>query len=113
MHEISIISYVIDMVEEQCIKNNITKVAKVILQIGEFSCIDNSSIDFIFKEMSSGSCCEGAKLIIEKLLSKAYCNNCHKAFPLKITNSKCPICNHVSSKITSGYEILLYRIEGE
>jgi len=110
MHEISIISYV---VEKQCIKNNITKVSKVFLQIGEFSCIDNSSIDFIFKEMSSGSCCEGAKLIIEKLLSKSYCNNCHKEFPLKTTNRKCPICNQISNEITSGYEILLYRIEGE
>ncbi|MEG0132554.1 MAG: hydrogenase maturation nickel metallochaperone HypA [Clostridium sp.] len=113
MHEISIISSVIQMVEENSLKNNITKVSKVILQIGEFSCIEDSSMKFAFEALSQGSICEKADLELDRIRGRAYCSKCSKEFNVGFTRKTCPDCNETSSEITSGYEILLYRIEGE
>lgn len=113
MHEVSIISSVINMVLENCKNNNINKVEKIVLKIGEFSCVDNSSLLFAFESLSKDSICEGAVLDIEKVIGMAYCKNCNKEFHVEFSKKKCPICHKSSMDITNGYEMLLYKIEGE
>lgn len=113
MHEVSIIGNVLDQVLDICELNNIKKVNSVVLQVGEFSCANNTSLSFIFKILSKNTKCEDSKLVIDKIKSKAYCSNCNKEFPIDFMNKQCPICNKYSYKVTSGYELILYRIEGE
>ncbi|MBU3109513.1 hydrogenase maturation nickel metallochaperone HypA [Clostridium gasigenes] len=113
MHELSIISSVINMVYENCRYNNISKVEKIVLKMGEFSYINNSSLIFAFESLSKDGICEGATLDIEKVIAMAYCKNCNKEFHLEFSKKECPICNSYSMDITNGYEMLLYRIEGE
>lgn len=113
MHELSIVSSVISMVSENCINNNITKVEKIVLKIGEFSCVDNSSLRFAFESLSKDSICEGAILDIDKVNGMAYCKKCNREFHVEFSKMECPICNNPSMDITNGYEMLLYRIEGE
>lgn len=113
MHELSIIDSVINMVLENCRENNINKVDRIVLKIGEFSCVDNSSLLFAFESLSRDSICEGALLDIGKVCGMAYCKECDKEFYVEFNKKECPICNKKSMDITNGYEMLLYKIEGE
>lgn len=113
MHEVSLMSSVIDMVEDNCKKNNINKATKIILKIGEFYYIEKSYLIFAFEALSKNGICEGAKLEINEVKAKAYCKKCQQEFSISFTNKKCPKCNCLSNEIISGYEMLLYRIEGE
>ena len=49
MHEVSIIGNVLEQVLDSCELNNIKKVNSVVLQVGEFSCVESTSLTFIFK----------------------------------------------------------------
>lgn len=113
MHEVSVVYDAIKIVEENSKLNNINKLTKVLLKIGEFTCIDEKSLDFAFEALSKNTLCEGAKLEIEKVRGKAKCNSCNIEFFIDFTNKLCPRCSTYSSNIISGYELLVYQIEGD
>lgn len=112
MHEVSIVYDVIQIVEENSKLNNINKVNKVFMKIGEFTCIDENSIRFAFEILRKNTLCEGATLEIERVKGKARCNICNEEFMIDFTNKLCPKCKFYSSNIISGYELLVYEIEG-
>lgn len=113
MHEVSIVYDVIQIVEENSKLNNINKVNKVFMKIGEFTCIDENSINFAFETLRKNTLCEEAILEVERVKGKAMCNVCNEEFIIDFTSKLCPKCKCYSSNITSGYEILVYEIEGD
>ncbi|KMT22239.1 hydrogenase maturation nickel metallochaperone HypA [Clostridium cylindrosporum] len=113
MHEVSMICSVIEMVEDIARENNIKKVTKVILKIGEFTCTLNSALNFAFQSIKKNTICSDAVLEIENVNARAFCDKCQREFDIKFTERQCPTCNEYSSNIISGEELLLYRIEGE
>ncbi|RDY23133.1 hydrogenase maturation nickel metallochaperone HypA [Romboutsia maritimum] len=113
MHEISIVYDTLQIANENGEKNNIKKIDKIFMKIGEFTCVEESSLKFAFESLKKNTICEDAELIIEKIKAKALCNYCNKEFIIDFTNKLCPKCNRYSSNITSGYEIMVWQIEGE
>ena len=113
MHEVSIMYDSIEIVKESSKLNNISKVNKVFMKIGEFTCVDENSLKFAFEALSKNTLCEGAILDIEKVKGKAKCDICNIEFDIGFTNKLCPSCNTYSNNITSGYELLVYEIEGD
>ena len=113
MHEVSIVYDVIQIVKESSKLNNISTVKKIFMKIGEFTCIDESSINFAFEVLSKNTLCEGALLDIERVKGKAKCNVCDEEFFISFTNKLCPKCMCYSDNIINGYEILVYEIEGD
>ena len=113
MHEVSIVYDVIQIVKENSKLNNINRVTKIFMRLGEFTCIDEKSINFAFETLSKNTLCEGAVLEIERVKGKARCNVCNEEFFINFTNKLCPKCKCYSDNITSGYEMLVYEIEGE
>lgn len=113
MHEVSIISSAMDEIIIQCEANNIARVTEVTLAIGQFVAVDKFALEFAFNCVSKGTICENAILIVKEIYPKAYCENCNEEFEVTFINKNCPLCGETSQKITQGYEILLYRIEGE
>lgn len=111
MHEVSIVYEVIETVKESSILNKINTVNKVFMKIGEFTCIDESSIKFAFEVLSKNTLCEGALLEIERVKAKAKCNICNEEFFINFTKNLCPKCGVYSENIINGYEILVYEIE--
>lgn len=113
MHELSIICSAIGEIEYHCVKNNISRVNKVILAIGQFIAIDFNALEFAFQSASKNTICEDAVLEIEEITPRAYCGLCEIDYEIGFTNKSCPTCGLINSNITKGYEILLYRIEGD
>lgn len=113
MHEVSIVYDTIQMVEKHSQEANIKSVDKIILKVGEFTCVKEDSLIFAFESLSENTICDNAKLIIDKVGAKAYCDDCKEEFSIDFMNKTCPKCNKYSNNITSGYELILSRIEGE
>ncbi|MEG0371469.1 MAG: hydrogenase maturation nickel metallochaperone HypA [Clostridium sp.] len=112
MHELSMISSVIQMTNEIARSNSIDKVTKVIIQIGEMTCVENHGLIFAFDAIKKDTVCSKATLEIQNIKAKAYCRGCNKEFYIGFTTRVCPKCNEYSSDIVAGEELLLYRIEG-
>ena len=113
MHEVSIIENVIKIVSEKAIENNLTKVNKVSLKIGELSGVMSESLNFAFENCIVNTMIEGAKLEIERVTAVAYCEDCKQDFPIDHFNKLCPSCNKFYSNIISGYELYVNTIEGD
>lgn len=113
MHEVSVINSLLKLVFENCTKNKISKVSKVYLQIGEFTSVEEGSLIESFNSQKEGTICSFATLIVDRIGSMAYCENCDFDFPISYMRKECPNCGRESSNLVSGYEILLSKIEGE
>ncbi|MBE6066471.1 MAG: hydrogenase maturation nickel metallochaperone HypA [Clostridium lundense] len=113
MHEVSVASEILEIVLENANESNIKKVDKIIIQVGEFTCIEESSLQFAFEAMKEKSICENAQLLIKKIKATSYCDNCKEEFEVGYTNRLCPKCNNFSSNIIKGYELYLESIEGD
>lgn len=113
MHEVSIVYDIIQIAQENSKLNNINKINKVFIKIGEFTCIDENSITFAFETLSKNTLCQDALLDIERVKGKAKCNSCNEEYFINFTNKLCPKCGCYSNNIISGYEMLIYAIEGD
>ncbi|HCL4437049.1 hydrogenase expression protein HupH [Clostridium botulinum] len=113
MHDTAVICEVVDIVLKTAKDNFLEKITKVILHIGEFSCIQEDQLKFSYKIISKDTLLEGSDLIIEWVKPLAYCSHCNETFPVSFTHKECPICHKVSEKIVSGYDTYVYSIEGD
>lgn len=104
---------IFEIVEENIAIYNLKKIEKISLKIGEFTCVEDSALEFAFEAFSKDSIAEGAKLLIERVRASAECNNCGQVFNISFTNKICPSCSTFSTNIITGYELLLNEIEGE
>lgn len=113
MHEVSIATEIIEIVEECSKEYELNVVKNITLNIGEFSCIEEGSLKFAFGILSKDTICENSNLDIIFIKATAYCHNCKEIFDINFTNKKCPKCNIASSDIKTGNEFLIQSIEGE
>ena len=70
MHEMHLMKDLFNDLMTHVTKQNVTKVTKVYLRMGDFTEINPEIIDFFFKEKSKGTAVEGAQLQIEKSLTR-------------------------------------------
>ena len=113
MHEVSIIQNVISIVSEKASENNLEKVNKVSLKIGELSGVHEDSLRFAFNAVSKDTIACGAELIIEKVEATAKCNSCNISFKIDYFNKLCPKCKVFCDNVLSGYELYINTIEGD
>ena len=104
---------IFDIISDVVDVHKLKKVNKVALQIGEFTCIEESSLRFAFESFSKDTESEGAKFVIHRVNATAKCERCEQNFEIAFTNKICPNCGIFSSNIVSGYELLLNEIEGD
>ena len=113
MHEVSIVQSLISIVCNKADENNLKKINKISLRIGEFSGVFEDSIRFAYKAISKDTIAEGAELIIEKVYATAKCDHCDIEFKISHFNKLCPKCQSFSNNILSGYELNINTIEGD
>ncbi|GIM28087.1 putative hydrogenase nickel incorporation protein HypA [Clostridium polyendosporum] len=113
MHEVSIVQNVIEIASKKAEENNLKKINKISLRVGELSGVMEDSLVFAFNCVSKGTAAEGAEFEIVKVEATAECEKCKITFKVDHFNKLCPECNKFSSNIITGYELLIYTIEGD
>ena len=110
MHELSVVFEVVKTVEKFVKSNNLVKVDKVVLQIGELSSMIPKYVEACYPAAVDGTILENTKLEIEILPGNALCKNCDKVFNLIKNNKICPNCQSDSWELLGGREFLIKEI---
>ena len=116
MHELFVTKSIHQIALKHALKNNVTKVVAVNLEIGALSDLQNEWLQKYFDRLSRGSVVAGAKLNIVRVPAVFYCSDCHQ--PFKITSIyeadlSCQHCRSENVKLVSGKEYRVLNMEVE
>lgn len=110
MHELSVVIEVVKTVEEFARENGVTKIEKLVLQIGELSSMIPQYIEDCFPCAVDGTSMVDTKLEIEILPGNGRCRPCGSVFNIVENKGVCPACGVKDAEILSGREFLIKEI---
>jgi hydrogenase nickel incorporation protein HypA/HybF len=114
MHELGVVFYVIDEIENVAKENNVKRVESVTLEIGEVSTVIPSYLIDCWKwAISKHEMLIDCKLIIETIEAVTFCENCHKTYSTVEHGKICPYCNSENTYLLKGSEFNIKEIEVE
>ena len=111
MHELGLMQNIIDTVQDYARKNNVTKVVKVMLEVGQVSGVVPESLEFCFEVCTKQTTLEGAQLEIERIAAKGKCKTCGESFDLLAFTFSCPKCGGTDWEMISGRELIIKGLE--
>jgi hydrogenase nickel incorporation protein HypA/HybF len=110
MHELGIMINVINSIEKIAAENGVTKVATLVLQVGELSPVVPHYLKAVFPAAVDGTLLQDTKLEIEVIPGNGVCKHCGSEFNLIACNKTCPDCGHAEWDLISGTEFLIKEI---
>lgn len=111
MHEMSIAQSLIDILKEEMLKNNAKTLRSVRLNVGQMTAIVPDALSFCFQVVTDGTEMEGAKLIMEIIPLRGYCNECEEEFEIKDYAFVCPSCDSKKINTIGGQDLSIVEIE--
>ena len=107
----SIAMSMIEMVREEMQKCDAKTLRSVRLNIGQMAAIVPDSLSFCFEVITKGTEMEGARLMMDVIPLKGYCNTCESEFEIKDYVFACPSCGDTNIKTISGQDLAIVEIE--
>ncbi|MDD1769071.1 MAG: hydrogenase maturation nickel metallochaperone HypA [Methanomassiliicoccales archaeon] len=102
MHEVSVMSGVVDAVLSELSGHEVDRVEEVCLAVGRLTFLGTEQLHFAFEVLTKGTKLEGAKLKIEEEEVRVLCPSCHyeggidyledDSFHFSIPILRCPSC---------------------
>lgn len=111
MHELSIVTELVKLCEDNLRKNNATKVLKLELKIGRLSGIEAHYLQSCFDVFKVGTVCEDAELLIHIQNILVHCKECGFDGELNENNFICPKCDSNNLDVNDGEDMYLMRLE--
>jgi hydrogenase nickel incorporation protein HypA/HybF len=119
MHELSIASTLVESVLEFAHSPPPKKIVKVLLQIGEFTCVEPEQLSFCYSAVIQETALAGSTLEIERVPAEVACPHCGYAGPPKYWNDalaaapvatlQCPACGK-AAETTHGHDCTIRTI---
>ena len=111
MHEYSLMTALMERVEEEAAAHRAVAVHRVRVIIGELSGVEPDLLESAFAIVRAGTICDGAALEVQRVAARWVCPACRR--PLATGERlQCPACG-TPAALASGGEILLGQIELE
>jgi len=110
LHELSVVIEVVRTVEEFARENGVTRIDKLVLQIGELSSMIPQYIEDCFPCAVDGTSMVDTKLEIEILPGNGRCRSCGAMFNLVANKGVCPECGVKDAEVISGKEFMIKEI---
>lgn len=112
MHELGIVFHIAKSVEKIAEENHVTKVNRVVLEIGEVSTVIGSYlIDCWNWTAKKSPVLNGAKMEIETIEAVTYCEDCRKTYRTVEFGRICPYCKSENTYLQQGNETEIKEIE--
>jgi len=111
MHELGLMQNIVGTVQDYARKNNVRKVIKVMLEVGQMSGVVPESLEFCFEVCTKQTTLEGAVLEIARIAAVGKCKTCGEDFALLTHSFSCPKCEGVDWEIISGRELIIKGME--
>jgi hydrogenase nickel incorporation protein HypA/HybF len=101
---------VVRQVQEIAVANHVTKIEKIVLQIGEAAPVVPRFIEECFPAAVDGTNMEGTKLELELVPSIGLCKACGKTYRLSEQGGRCTHCGGSEYQFLSGRDFILKEI---
>lgn len=112
MHELGVVFHVIKTLEATAAENNVAKINKVTLQLGEVSTvIPHYLIDCWKWAAAKTELLSGAELIIETIPAVTFCEACGREYATVEHGRTCPHCGSDRTYLLRGNEFMIKEIE--
>ena len=105
LHELSLISEMMDLVLSDAKSKGIRKITRVELRVGEFSGAYPHALREAFAVVSRGTPMEEAELVIEEVPAEFRCRNCGTALRPRESGWACPSCGSQDVSLEGGFEL--------
>lgn len=115
MHELSIMSSILDIVLEHAAKHDAGRISKINLEVGELSDLLPEWMQMYFDFVSKDTPAEKAELSIERISALISCRSCGNTFGISRNDLQfsCPKCSSTEIEIVRGREFKIISIEVE
>ncbi len=110
MHEMSIVSGILRIVEDQAREAEATIINSIELEIGQLAGIELDSLQFCFDVAKKKTMAAGAELTIHSIPGKGYCSKCEKDVSVDFQMAVCPQCEQAVMEIFQGRELRVLSI---
>ena len=111
MHELGIMTGVMDAVTTSAQQAGATRVLKVSLSVGEMTEAIEDALMFAFEALSEGTLCEDAELQITMVKPKSRCLECGAEYEHDRFHMLCPECGSFATELIAGRELQIDSIE--
>lgn len=112
MHELGIVFYIIKDVKKVAEENGVSRVLKVVMNIGEVSTVvPHLLTDCWDWAVKKEAVLEGCKLEINTIPAVSYCEDCRTEFETVKNGKTCPHCNGGNTWLLRGNEVEIKEIE--
>lgn len=111
MHELGIMTGVMDAVNRSAEQAGALKVLKVTLSIGEMTEAIEDSLRFAFEVLTEGTNSEGAELVINMVKPKSRCLDCGNVYEHDRFHMACDACGSFATELIGGRELQIDSIE--
>lgn len=104
MHELGIVHEVINIVDEFRLENNLRKVEKIVLEVGQLSQAIPRFIEECYPAAVHETIYEDTELEIVVLPANARCGECDEVYNIIEHRKICPKCSGEKYQLVSGQE---------
>ena len=114
MHELSIVSSIVDTVTESLAAYPGARVLEVRLRVGALASVVVESLEFCWGIAAEGTAMEGSKLVVIVLPVRMHCVPCGEDVEVDgVQSFRCPKCGEPCSDLRQGRELEIDSIEIE
>ena len=112
MHELSIVSSVVDSVTESLASYPGARVVEVRLRVGALTAVVEDSLQFCYGIAAEGTPLEGSRLVVNVVAVTVHCKACGKEGALaSLQDFRCPHCGAPANDVRQGRELEIEAIE--
>lgn len=114
MHELSIVSSIVDSVIQSLEKYPGARVKEVRLNVGALAAVVEDSLQFCYGIATEDTPLEGSRLVVKILPVVVHCEACAADEPIESLQSfRCPRCEEPAGDVRQGRELEIESIEIE
>jgi hydrogenase nickel incorporation protein HypA/HybF len=113
VHEFSIMQSALNQALREARQAGAVRVHEIRLRVGALSGVVPEALQFAFEALTPGTLAEGARLTIENVPARFWCNACLREFVSANLYAECPLCGHPSAELRAGRELELASLEVE
>jgi len=111
VHELSIMQSALGLALKQTREAGGGRVHVIRLRIGVLSGVVPDALEFAFGALAPGTPAEGARLVIESVPARFWCEACAREFQSEDLLAECPDCHRASGELRAGREMELASLE--
>lgn len=111
MHELSVCLALMQQVERVAREHRALRVERILLQLGPLSGVEGPLLQHAFPLAAAGTLAEHAELVIETIPVRVRCSQCGADSEVAPNRLVCGACGDWRTRVVSGEEMLLARLE--